>query len=141
MYYPELTPITSDNSAVYYMVGWLDNEHPFPKGKVSQLFIDRLWAYCSHSEFLVYGYHFCPFCKDPPFGMLMEHNGESEKLGDGEIRVIIKEGFFFASPDLIFHYVVDHNYSPPEEFIQAILEAPLPGSKEYNDIAELYHWF
>lgn len=140
MYFKDLTPITEYNAGVYMMVGWLDNEHPYPKGNVPSQFIDRLWIFCTNTFFDTYGYHYCPLCPNPSFGMPMEHNGEKRTLGDAEIRVMSKDGILFTAPNLIFHYVIDHQYYPPENFIQAVLEGPLPGSKEYRDAAEFFAW-
>jgi hypothetical protein len=41
---------------------------------------------------------------------------------------------------MIYHYVVDHHYLPPEEFISAVLDGPLPDSPEYLARAERYEW-
>ncbi len=35
------------------------------------------------------------------------------------------------APTLIYHYVVDHQYCPPEEFIEAVLTGPVPGSPQH----------
>ncbi len=43
-----------------------------------------------------------------------------------------QDGTVYAAPDLIYHYVVAHHYRPPDEFIQAVMETPLPGSQEYE---------
>jgi hypothetical protein len=49
--------------------------------------------------------------------------------GGNEIRVLAGEKVF-AAPVLIFHYVISHRYRPPEEFIQAVMRSPRPGSPE-----------
>jgi len=46
----------------------------------------------------------------------------------------------YAAPDLIYHYVVEHHYCPPDEFIQAVLEGPLPGSLEYEALKKEKGW-
>ena len=48
-------------------------------------------------------------------------------IGDGEIRVLGKSAIYSA-PTLLYHYVVEHHFKPPEEFIEAILTGPAPGS-------------
>jgi len=42
---------------------------------------------------------------------------------NGEIRVY-REGVTFAAPLLIVHYIEDHGYLPPAQFLKAIEEAP-----------------
>ena len=39
----------------------------------------------------------------------------------------------YAAPNLIFHYVRDHAYKPPQEFIDAVLTGPAPDSAAYQD--------
>ena len=34
----------------------------------------------------------------------------------------------------IVHYLDKHSYSPPEEFISALLSCPLPSSTEYEEV-------
>jgi hypothetical protein len=47
-------------------------------------------------------------------------NGHTVCLGSAEVRVV-GAGVTHAAPDLIYHYVVRHEYRPPEEFIRAVL--------------------
>ena len=42
----------------------------------------------------------------------------------------------YYCPEMIAHYVADHAYLPPPEFVQAIMACPLPGTPEYADVAE-----
>ena len=49
----------------------------------------------------------------------MRRGDEELRLGSAEIRVFGREEGTYAAPDLIYHYVVDHHYLPPEEFIKA----------------------
>ena len=39
----------------------------------------------------------------------------------------------YAAPNLIYHYVAVHHYSPPEEFVEAVLHGPNPPSEQYFD--------
>ncbi len=55
------------------------------------------------------------------------------KLGSAEIRVFGNGGKIYAAPNLIYHYVTVHGYKTPDEFVSALKEGPLPGSKEYFD--------
>jgi hypothetical protein len=54
-------------------------------------------------------------------------------IGDGEIRVIGKSAIY-AAPTLIYHYVVEHQYKPPDEFIEAVLKGPSPESEEHKTL-------
>ena len=44
------------------------------------------------------------------------------RISNGEIRVS-REGITFAAPLLIAHYIEEHGYLPPDEFLRAIEEA------------------
>ena len=94
--------------------------------------MDRLWTFCCNPLFYTLGYHKCPFCRDSSFGILVQHGREKRRLGSAEIRVLGRENVVYAAPDLIYHYVVEHYYRPPDEFIQAVLEGPLPDTPEYQ---------
>ena len=47
-------------------------------------------------------------------------DGVSMHLGSAEIRVQGIDGAVYAAPNLIYHYMANHNYLPPEEFLGAI---------------------
>jgi hypothetical protein len=63
----------------------------------------------------------------------LEFEGEVLKLGSAEIRVFGRSGVIYAAPNLIFHYVKDHAYRPPREFIDAVVTGPGPETTEYRD--------
>ena len=39
----------------------------------------------------------------------------------GEFHVQAKDGTIYSAPTLILHYIDEHNYLPPEGFIDALL--------------------
>jgi hypothetical protein len=42
----------------------------------------------------------------------------------------------FVAPEMVAHYVEKHGYLPPQEFVEAVLAAPLPGTPNYTDAVE-----
>ena len=96
-------------------IGWLGAGHNYPRGETEIVFRERLAFFCrTHAEWVYWaGFHTCEFC--------------GKARGSCEIRVVGKEKLYVA-PVLVHHYVVVHEYRPPEEFIQAVLECPSPGS-------------
>jgi len=69
------------------------------------------------------GFHRCEFCKfdKPQIGPIYaELHGETAYLGFAEIRATHPDGTIFVAPTMIFHYVRDHKYKPPEKFIEAV---------------------
>lgn len=56
-------------------------------------------------------------------------------LGSAEIRVIdVDNKTIYASPDLILHYIINHNYLPPDNFIRAVINGVKPDSELYSKL-------
>jgi len=102
-------------------VGWLEKGQEFNLGPVSPSFLQALGSLYKERKNQTRGYHFCPFCTEPDFGLATEINGQWIKLGSAEVHVSSTAGLHFVAPDLIYHYIVAHRYRPPEEFIDAVL--------------------
>lgn len=87
------------------------------------------------------GFHECTFCNDDPKTYLtIEKDGETVGFGHAEIWIFGPEGKAYAAPTLIYHYVTRHHYAPPDEFVQAVLAAPLPDTPEYDQRARQFNW-
>jgi hypothetical protein len=115
-------------------VGWLNKEYVFSQGGVPDAFIQRLWLFCREPMCESKGFHECEFCVEPSeFGIAALYADEELRLGSAEIRATDRNGMMYVAPNLIFHYVVQHHYRPPGEFIQAVLEGPLPDTLEYRE--------
>lgn len=109
-----------------YNVGWLDATHPYPTGHVPTEFVERLHSFLEITVRPMFGSHLCELC----------HNTSWTK----EIRVFGQGEIVYAAPAMIYHYVVDHHYRPPEEFIQAVLTSPAVDSVVYRERARAYPW-
>ena len=120
-YFADLTPVAGfpDDPPHLLTVGWLDKEHLFPTEvpdaevvyRLEQALWDRVWAAAGH--------HLCEFCEGSQFGIAVKVDGVPGILGSAEIRVP-GDGVTYACPDLIYHYVRDHHYRPPDEFVRAL---------------------
>ena len=124
MYYPDLTTYEYIKERIdpqALNVGWLDEKHGFATFEPSVVFLNRLFMYCLNPVNPTRGYHICPFCHDSQFGLDALRSGRRIRLGSAEIRVEGKDGRIYAAPNLIYHYVADHKYHPPDEFIKAVL--------------------
>jgi len=64
--------------------------------------------------------------------MQIEFEGETVKVGNSELRIFGSEGIIYACPTMVFHYVKDHLYRPPQAFIDAVLNQPDPKGLEYQ---------
>lgn len=114
-------------------VGWLSGQIVYTEGNTSKEFQGRLLKFCNGVVNPTRGWHSCEFC--PPTAYDPVRGNPLEPFGTAEIRVFYKDNTY-AAPNLIYHYVTEHNYKPPEEFIEAVLQGPLPGSSEYEELIQ-----
>jgi hypothetical protein len=126
-------------------VGWLGNGS-FLIGSTSEEFQAKLLEFC-HDHVIVHiarGFHTCELCSMDQksdlqwFSQNQDRYGPEQhwaSIGDGEIRVI-GENAIYAAPALIYHYVVEHKYFPPVEFIESVLDGPQPGSTEHTKLIQ-----
>lgn len=113
-------------------VGWLDSAHSFSRGQVSRRFLGRLRDFCRVRVHEGESAHLCNLSECPGLrGSDRADSAVMEQLGTAEIRVFARDSKVFAAPNLILHYVCDHGYKPPDEFIQAVLRGPRPTSNKY----------
>ena len=123
MYYSDFTPYcynkrTADPNVL--SIGWLEAPHPFPSKKASEELLDALFEKCLTTVNPTRGWHQCQFCDVPTWGVEVSRHGKRTFLGDAEIRVKAKDGRLYAAPNLIYHYVSEHDYDPPKEFVDAL---------------------
>jgi hypothetical protein len=135
-HFPDLSPYSYLESGVRpgtLNVGWIDATHPYPKGPVPEVFLKRLWQYCKVPVVQTRGFHVCDFCEILRDSIpRLDFEGETLYFGSAEIRIIGANGVIYAAPTLIFHYVRDHEYQPPQAFIDASLGEPAPGTADYR---------
>lgn len=126
-YYPDLSEYVYGRepaSKSRLNVGWLSAGHDFETGPAPNEFKVKLFALKLEPVALSWIY----FNGDPPWHQC-EFCGNGhwcwENKGVGEIRVT-KDGITYCAPVLVLHYVMAHNYRPPQEFIEAVLDWKLP---------------
>jgi hypothetical protein len=110
-------------------IGWLHPAQPYAKGTVPAEFVARLKEFTAQSgrsaEALYFGacggFHTCEFCG-------RAHGIGNFGVPNGEL--------LFVAPEMVVHYIEQHGYRPPTEFIAAVLWSPLPESDEYQTITE-----
>jgi hypothetical protein len=118
-------------------VGWLDENHAFPTEPPHPELLRAIWEYCMFLVMPTRGLHSCALCKSGNNTFCRQDTKLT--LGSGEIRVFSASGDTYAAPNMIYHYVLEHHYRPPEEFLQAIEQGPRPGSDEYVGHLEGLH--
>jgi len=120
MYIKDLSILGEESPVI--AIGWLDDEHPFPKSSASEEFLDALFEACIIQVRRTRGFHVCPFCSSPIVGPIpIERKGKRIFLGTAQIRIESASQKVFGAPTLIYHYVSAHDYEPPKEFVEAVL--------------------
>jgi hypothetical protein len=104
-------------------VGWLERGHDFPRGNTSTEFRSKLHELLSDpwQPVFLMGPHFCTLC------------AKGERRAGVRNLFVPGAGVLYAAPELIEHYMLDHAYGPPQEFIDAVLRCPAMSSREYHD--------
>lgn len=93
-------------------IGWLDDKHPYREGPADSEFVRLLEDACrSHDGVQWLGPHFCELC-------IAAGNEPAHCTTD--LIVVAPDGTWYHAPTMIIHYVTEHGYSPPEEFVAAI---------------------
>lgn len=116
MYFDDLTsyiaePFGDPKHAV--TVGWLEKGYPFKTGSAPRPLLSRLRKLAKNPKKLMWGFHACDICTP---------SWRQRPQGNGEIHVISSDGTTYVAPTLIVHYIKAHDYLPPAEFIDAVLE-------------------
>ncbi|MFK7804791.1 MAG: hypothetical protein AB8G95_24375 [Anaerolineae bacterium] len=120
-------------------VGFVSRKYQFETGPVPTKFLQKLLPFCHPSKTVCQ----VPRAQNSALGgkqIEVDIQGEKVMLGAAEIRVIGNEDIF-AAPDLIYHYVADHNYLPPDEFIEAVMSGPSPDSAEFKALINTLRTF
>jgi len=120
-------------------IGWLDGSHPYPTGSVSDTLLERLWPYCRYCIQEFRGVHTCEICHEPGF-IKVRRGAEELLLGSAEIRVPGQGGVVYAAPNFIYHYIVEHQYRPPQAFIDAVMQGMSPDADEYQALIKQWDW-
>ena len=115
-------------------VGWIDIQAEFKKGRVSPIFIAKLMEIACGSESvraLVEPARELPRC--PICGIISLPCGKN-LLPDSELW-IPGRGVIYASPISIIHYIGDHGYLPPQDYLDAVCNF---GLKQTFNADEIY---
>jgi hypothetical protein len=110
-------------------IGWLHPDHTYTKGEVPAQFLARLKEFAARSgdsaRALYFGafggFHTCEFC------------GQAHGIGNLGVP---SGDLLFVAPEMVVHYIEQHGYKPPAEFVAAVFQSPLPDTEEYQLITE-----
>ncbi|ACY99129.1 hypothetical protein [Thermomonospora curvata] len=96
-------------------IGWLGREHGIPGAGMASLGsadLSRLKSASWILSTLTLGWHDCEFC-----------DGEEGFEGNGEYHYYFQDGSTYSAPMMILHYVEEHGYRPPEDFLERLRKA------------------
>lgn len=65
------------------------------------------------------GFHTCEYCVDKGIEPRFGH------LSSGDVNLTFTNGDRWVMPDMILHYVADHNWPPPQKFIEDVMTGEL----------------
>ena len=82
--------------------------------------------------FFCLGYHDCEICLDL-----------GKKHSDlRNVFIPAKNGVVYLAPGMIVHYIREHDYLPPDDFINAVLNAPEQGSEDFlSMLKKIIDWY
>ena len=143
-YFDDLTPHTYYKNHIgtfcgehpeFLNIGWLEGARDYTSGVTDAALLIRLKELISVPFAYHYGFHFCDL---PPCDGRGEH-------GTGSVVVCSHAGKWYAAPVLITHYVEAHEYRPPDEFIDAVLNhaydnLSLLDTEEWDCYEKMEYW-
>lgn len=120
----DLTPYTYTRKPILsnaLAIGWLEGDDLINNvGKVHSELISILKKYEIMNT--KKGFHICEYCSEW---------APTTSAGNGEIWVFGNDGKFYIAPYLIIHYIEKHDYKPPKEFSDAVVNGFRPHSPGY----------
>ena len=118
-------------------VGWISPLHSFSTGavasdvvsKLSELLVDPIQP---RFHLFMLGRHHCLYCPETiPVAKAEVVNGVKLSIGRNNLFVPAAGKRVFVAPSMIIHYIIAHNYCPPQEFLEAVLSCPPMRSTRY----------
>jgi hypothetical protein len=138
-YHRRIMPYAADlaEAGAVKRVGYLWFGHPYTKGKVEEVVLERLVEMAAKPFFFAGGYHECNvgLCRVRLLSrgqLKFRYGGQELFLGSTEI-LVPGDDVVYCAPNLILHYIRDHGYRPPECFREAVVKCPAIDSAEYRE--------
>lgn len=124
MYFPDLSPYLPHLGNVFN-VGWLEKPHSFTTGVVLAEIVAKLIQAMVEKRYVqvTWGTYCCSFCAKSGGYVEVGEKEVSEKrfyMGNAELWIPGKDDRIYATPTFIYHYIMDHHYQPPQEFLDAV---------------------
>ena len=109
-------------------IGWLEVGHPFTRGPVPGDILAALKAQVVKAHQIAYhmGFHECSLCPE-----------DRQRTGIDNLLVPTRE-LLYVAPELVVHYIEDHGYRPPDQFLVAVQTCPEQGSVEFLELLQRF---
>jgi hypothetical protein len=111
-------------------VGWLGSQVP-SSGDTPGECIDRLWLAYEDELLLsdgLKGWHDCEICTGDDqhypaggVGPIIHWRGRDLRLYGHGHYLIRNRNIVYMAPALVLHYILDHRYRPPDEFVETVI--------------------
>ena len=128
MYFRDLTPYSysSDLNTEGRLVnfGWLARGKPFQTGSLELDWLNKLGDAVVNYVNAYRGTHDCEFCSTSADFLMVTIHGRACLLGHAEAWVPAADGRIFVAPTLVYHYVIAHQYRPPDAVVDALRALP-----------------
>ena len=113
-------------------VGWLERGWAYSKGEVTEPFFEALLNLLVRpwEPVAAAGPHACSQCRFAGGPAQLTFGGTTITMGVSNVYVP-GNAVIYVAPSLVAHYVDAHEYQPPKEFMEAVLQCPPMRSMEY----------
>ncbi len=106
-------------------IGWLEKGRPYTIAGAEPRFLAALRQHALDPG------RWLPFASA---GVYVCDLGGCERAGGAQFVVIPSRSCVYVAPELVVHYVEHHRYSPPTEFVDAVVACPEQSSDAYVDL-------
>jgi hypothetical protein len=109
-------------------IGWIGYNTSYSLGDAPNNFIEKLKKLIANSESFPFkpivwrsrGQDMCPVCQSRD--LVLQEGENIEILGSSEFFIPCNiDNSYFISPSLIYHFITDRKYLPPQKFIDSVL--------------------
>lgn len=124
-HFDDLSPYTTEEGHPFpriLRIGWLQANTEYPQGELHPSTISKIDA-IKNSKWPM-KYHF-NLSRGPTYCELCPENDRAGFNTELLIPNVENPGHYFGCPSIIDHLVIDHNYKPPEQFVNSIIEIDL----------------
>jgi hypothetical protein len=139
MYFEDLSEYSYDMGVAIRgvrNVGWLDASHEYAKGSIDAAVLEKITTLAlQKSVNQMRGFHYCELCSTEE--LRIEQGGKKRLLGSSELWVPDNAGGYFASPNLVVHYIQAHGYQPPSDYVEAVMVLDAAAWDPPEEIAEV----